>query len=220
MPPTHHAQRRKHVPQSIACRCAPHRRNSLSWRPRSLGSRTLRIPHPTEAARLIGSGLHRMQTLASFEPPKFRSEGRSSLCPWSRSGPPPPPTFVSPRGPVLGTRAYKARCRRFGGSLEPPAPSLASTCPRPPRRSRPLQPAVADRCDENPRSHSGKLSSCADKNQAAATANPTERKRKLPQSRTQFDPLPNSAVTPSKATAPTAAKPRPQEEGEHQRQAR
>jgi len=121
--------------------------------------------------------------------------------------PPPLPTFVSPRGPVLGTRAYKACSRRFGGSLGPPAPSLASTCPRPPRRSRPLQPAVADRRDENPRSHSGKLGSCADKNQAAATANPTERKRKLPQSRTRFDPLPNSAVTPSKPTAPAAAKP-------------
>jgi hypothetical protein len=33
-PPTHHAQCRTHVPQSIACRCAP-RRNSLLVAPRS-----------------------------------------------------------------------------------------------------------------------------------------------------------------------------------------
>ena len=51
----------------------------------------IRVPHPTKAALLIGSGLHRMQTLASFKPPKFRSEGRSSLCPRSRSGPRPLP---------------------------------------------------------------------------------------------------------------------------------
>src|SRR5829696_620918 len=29
-----------------------------------------------EAARLPGAGMHRMQILADFEPPKFRSEGR------------------------------------------------------------------------------------------------------------------------------------------------
>src|SRR5215208_8289737 len=34
MPPKHHAAYRRHVPQSIACRCAP-RKNPLSWRPRS-----------------------------------------------------------------------------------------------------------------------------------------------------------------------------------------
>src|SRR5215208_7561396 len=33
-PPTHHAQRRRHAPRSIACRCAPHRRNPPSWWPR------------------------------------------------------------------------------------------------------------------------------------------------------------------------------------------
>jgi hypothetical protein len=35
MPPKHRAAYRRHVPQSIACRCAPHRRNSLFWQPRS-----------------------------------------------------------------------------------------------------------------------------------------------------------------------------------------
>jgi hypothetical protein len=34
-PPMHHAQCHRHAPRSIACRCAPHRRNLLSWQPRS-----------------------------------------------------------------------------------------------------------------------------------------------------------------------------------------
>jgi len=57
--------------------------------PRGPGSRPLGVHHPTEAARLIGSGLHTMQILASFEPPKFRSEGRRRLHPRSLFGPCP-----------------------------------------------------------------------------------------------------------------------------------
>jgi hypothetical protein len=62
--------------------------------PRGPGSRTLRVPHPTEAACLVDSELHIMQTLASFEPPKFRSERCSPLCPRSRSGPCPLPNLA------------------------------------------------------------------------------------------------------------------------------
>jgi hypothetical protein len=47
------------------------------------GSRTLRVHHLREAAYPIGSELHTMQMLASFEPQKFRSEGRAaSQDPW------------------------------------------------------------------------------------------------------------------------------------------
>ena len=35
---------------------------------RESGSRTLRVHHPTEAVRLMGLDMHRMQALASFEP--------------------------------------------------------------------------------------------------------------------------------------------------------
>jgi hypothetical protein len=54
--------------------------------PRGPGPRRLRVHRPAEAACLIGSGLHRMQLLASFEPLKFRSEGCRHLDPRSRTG--------------------------------------------------------------------------------------------------------------------------------------
>jgi hypothetical protein len=54
--------------------------------PRGPGSRTSRVHRPTEAARFTDSDMHRMQLLASFEPPKFRSEGRRHLDPRSRTG--------------------------------------------------------------------------------------------------------------------------------------
>ena len=57
--------------------------------PRGAGSRTLRIHHPTEGVCLLNSGLHCMQKLASFESPKFGSEGYSALWARSRSGPCP-----------------------------------------------------------------------------------------------------------------------------------
>jgi hypothetical protein len=55
----------------------------------AVGSRTLGVHHPTEAACLPTSASHCMQILESFEPPKFRSEGRRRMRPWSRSGPCP-----------------------------------------------------------------------------------------------------------------------------------
>jgi len=65
----------------------------------AVGSRTLRIHHLTEAACLIGLGLHRMQILASCELPKFRSES----CP-AREG-------ASPKGArPCPQRARGERC--------------------------------------------------------------------------------------------------------------
>jgi hypothetical protein len=69
--------------QAIACEPA------VQSSPRGPGSRTLRVHHLRKAARLIGSGLHIMQILASFESQKFGSEGLRRLRPRSRSGPCP-----------------------------------------------------------------------------------------------------------------------------------
>src|SRR5215217_4873444 len=44
----------------------------------TLGSRTSRVHHLRKAAYLPSSGMHTMQSLASFEPPKFRSERTAS----------------------------------------------------------------------------------------------------------------------------------------------
>jgi hypothetical protein len=62
----------------------------------AIGSRTIRVHHPTEAACAIDSGLHRMQMLACFEPPKFRSGGCSRQWSRSHSGPCPCPISHKP----------------------------------------------------------------------------------------------------------------------------
>jgi hypothetical protein len=59
--------------------------------PRGPGSRTSRVHRPAGAACLVGSGLHRMQVLAGFEPPKFGSEGRPACEGASRKGARPCP---------------------------------------------------------------------------------------------------------------------------------
>jgi hypothetical protein len=59
---------------------------ALQSSPRGPGSRTLRVHHPTEAAYLPTSASHCMQILESFEPPKFRSEGRPAREGASRKG--------------------------------------------------------------------------------------------------------------------------------------
>jgi hypothetical protein len=52
------------------------------------GENTEGVHHLMKATRLIGSGLHTMLILASFEPPKFGSEGRRPR-PRSSIGPRP-----------------------------------------------------------------------------------------------------------------------------------
>ena len=86
---------------------------------RGLHSRISRVHHPTEVACHPDSDMHHMQILASFEAPKFRSEGRSRQWPRSRYGPcPSAPTlrvgtsvsksYISAGSPaLLGARAAR-----------------------------------------------------------------------------------------------------------------
>src|SRR5918995_1984696 len=82
--------------------------------PRGSGSRTLRVHHLREAARLPGSGLHRMQILADFESPYFRSEGCSPL--WSRSCSGPCPCSLLQKATRLTANASSERTASDGAT--------------------------------------------------------------------------------------------------------
>jgi hypothetical protein len=111
---------------------------------------TSRVYPLRKAACLIGSGLHTMQILASFESRKFRCEGRRGLRPRSRTGPCPLPRSY------LREDQYSAL-----GRLKPVVDEsvarwdlllLALRARAHARRGvlGPYHPAVADRRDENP----------------------------------------------------------------------
>jgi hypothetical protein len=78
--------------------------------PRGPGSRTLRVHHLRKVARLIGSALHRMQILASFESPKFRDEGRPAREGASRKGARPCPQRARGEGCVTLNLPYDTNC--------------------------------------------------------------------------------------------------------------
>ena len=63
--------------------------------------------------RLIGSDMHRMQILACFEPPKFRSEGRPAREGASRKGARPWPQRASGVMRNSHTFPYDTNCIRI-----------------------------------------------------------------------------------------------------------
>jgi hypothetical protein len=81
--------------------------------PRGSGSRTLRVHHLREAARLPGSGVHRMQILADSEPPKFRSESCPAREGASPKGARPCPQLTRGEGCVTLAFPYDTNCMRI-----------------------------------------------------------------------------------------------------------